>query len=237
MESRGQKTGGVLTLLDLPEETLNEVLFSGYFRHRMEMICLMRLVCKQFRCLGFNSILHWRPGHNQWDAVIPQLPSLAGLSFEFSDLRFSHASLESLLPLKRKLLFLDFRGTYFHESCLETICQLENLTYLRLSYLYTPITDFGGRCIAALRKLQYLDLSGSEVTDQTIMLLCDDTTEPDSESIISSSRPLTHLVLNNCHHLTNQSIAHMTSLPLKSLSISHCRGLTTQAIAELANPR
>jgi uncharacterized membrane protein len=79
--------------------------------------------------------------------------------------------LQSLLGIKKQLIWLKVGDTNMSDSDMTTIAQLKNLMFLNLEH--TNITDKGLREIQSLKNLNYLNLVGTKVTGNGILQLKD----------------------------------------------------------------
>ncbi|HEV3224825.1 MAG TPA: c-type cytochrome domain-containing protein [Puia sp.] len=89
----------------------------------------------------------------------------------FTDTTVNADDLQSLLGIKKQLIWLKMGGTNTDDSDMVVIAQLKNLMFLNLEH--TSITDKGLREIQSLKNLNYLNLVGTKITSNGILQLKD----------------------------------------------------------------
>ena len=97
--------------------------------------------------------------------VIPVSRESNYLSVSFVNKRTaSTVDIQSLLPLKKQIIWLDLARTTLSDSSISSIGQLSSLR--RLSLEFTPISDQALQSISPLANLRYLNLVGTKITDE-----------------------------------------------------------------------
>ena len=97
--------------------------------------------------------------------VIPVSRESNYLSVSFVNKRTaSPDDIQSLLPLKKQIVWLDLARTTLSDSSHRKYCQLSSLR--RLSLEFTSISDKGLQSISPLSNLRYLNLVGTKITDE-----------------------------------------------------------------------
>jgi hypothetical protein len=102
--------------------------------------------------------------------VLPVAQSSNYLYANFvTDSVVSARTLQTLLQLKKQLIWLNLANTSASDSSLAIIGQLSNLTRLHLENTF--VTDKGLSQLRNLQKLQYLNLVGTKITTQGVLQL------------------------------------------------------------------
>ena len=97
--------------------------------------------------------------------VIPVSRESNYLSVSFLNKRTASANdIQSLLPLKKQIVWLDLARTTVSDSIVGGIAQLTGLR--RLSLEFTSVSDKGLQSISSLSNLRYLNLVGTKITDE-----------------------------------------------------------------------
>ena len=97
--------------------------------------------------------------------VIPVSRESNYLSVSFLNKRTVSADdVQSLLPLKKQIVWLDLARTTVSDSIVGSIAQLTALRRLNLEF--TSVSDKGLQSISSLSNLRYLNLVGTKITDE-----------------------------------------------------------------------
>jgi uncharacterized membrane protein len=100
--------------------------------------------------------------------VLPVSGESNYLSVSFVNKRsVSAEDIQSLLPLKRQIVWLDLSRTTVSDSEIAGITQLASLRRLNLEF--TSLSDNGLQSVSSLSNLRYLNLVGTKITDEGLM--------------------------------------------------------------------
>eukprot|EP01031_Cornospumella_fuschlensis_P027332 gene27332-33017_t len=150
--------------------------------------------------------------------MVKKLKNLTFLNLQYLPGILKLNMMEVLLCRKASLKVLNLRGTLVNDECLSVISSLHGLETLILGKSERlpddkNITDTSAQHLAKLVNLTFLDLSMTNITDNTIMHISTHLTK------------LKHLRLQCCNGISNRSIEALTMLALQVLDVSSCVGL------------
>lgn len=228
-------------LMDLSDEVLGHILFSGYLSRSWYQTVLLLLVCKRFAEVGKRHIAYVDHKCRDWHGPVnvsaiqnlENIHRIAG-SLVYLDLSFCNINLQSFQNInlfkqwKNSLKGLNLRGTGLCDEFLQHVglsgfTQLKFLDVSKLNISEAPqITDVGGYHIAGLTRLKWLNVSCTSITNDTV-------------GEISSKCPMVwHLGLQCCLGFTDDGVKYLKRMGhLRILDISGCSLITVRGTNEL----
>lgn len=232
-------------LAALPDELLGRILFSGYLEPSWHCHIGLILVNRKFLELGRRyipfcisreriSIHPTTHAKIQLDTlgICKFASNLVYLDLSFCDnINYSSPELGSMVQgLNGTLRALSLRGSKVPDAFLvAVVSKLTNLRFLNVSQNLRVckelVTDEGALHLANLKSLKWLNLSSTNITDQTVVAL--------QQNLLF----LEHFEVFGCTNLTDHSLQVMSRWKLHTLDISACRLMTTSGVALLSDPR
>lgn len=209
-------------LLDLSDELLYGILYSGYLGFDWNSLKNVVLSCPRLAQIGYERCQYVKLSKYAMGCTsyIPGLSSTLkrvqylDMGLVSSSITLTACACEAITKWSNTMRALDLRYVQITDDQLKMICkEMSKLQYLNLARSQRSsvlITDESGKFIRYLTNLQYLNLSNTGITDVTIASLVDDQSQ-------SVSRPLNlqYLLLDGCNALTDsalQSISTITTL-------------------------
>jgi hypothetical protein len=229
----------VTKVLDLDDDILFGIFFSGYLGYEWRQLKEVALTCRTF-----FSIASERIGKLVIDEITNPdfylqscakiLKRVTFLDVAFSTLQYSTESLQSIGQWTSSLRGVTFRNTSISDIQLQMMQDFANGCPLNLLSLdlskgktsaRTEITDLGLQTFSRCRQLKWLNLSMTNISN-------------DGLRIISHSFPNLELLgIQCCSEITDAGIQWLCQLPLSFLDISGCLHLTKGVIAYICDNR
>jgi hypothetical protein len=239
-----------LKLLDLSDDLIFGIAFTGYLGFTLKSIQSLLLTCKQLHRISRYQVglfqYHESFTEEQWEIILKSLQqfisvSCVDLSYSRSDPWSTVGLFENLKRWSSTLYGLNFKDTLIDDLDLKQLAiassennAQENIKFNQLRFLdlskvrrddRTLITDEGMSHFLHCRQMKWLNLGMTDITDAMI------------EQIVMYMPYLEYLSIPSCHKLTNACLHHLKKLSLVVLDISFCKGLTLDAFQILFGNR
>jgi hypothetical protein len=224
---------GPCYIFNLSEDLIGRILFSGYLSKSWYDAIRVGLVHTTFLALGKKHITYVdnRMRLKRGTKIVIDVlgigkfaPNVVYLDFGYCNLDFNSKFGEMLVGLKSTLRGLSFRCcTNLNDIFLTVyVSKLTNLRFLDVSQISSSgrITENGLSIVQKMVHLKWLDISGTNATDQTV-------------DILQAECPnLYHLALDGCVRITDKGFRLLVNMKLSALDITNCKLISQVAFLE-----
>lgn len=222
-------------LLDLSDDTLFGIFFSGYLGFEWRHLKEIALVNKAFlhvarATVGKVGLNYTRDSDSYVINLATLLSKVTFFDASFATLSYPAETMSALSKWRTTLKSLNLRGTQVSDASLQLlkeICLDKPLKLISLDLSQSKaadrslITDTALTTFSASSQLRWLNLSMTDISNAGIVI------------IVSSFPHLQLLGLQCCRLLTNEGLVPLRSLSLTFLDISGCQQLTKAVIPTL----